>query len=593
MGAGLVAVLVDMQAIRPERGRSAGERQWSRVRPIASYRGSIVDRNGYVLAASKPSHQVVADPKWVEDAEATAALLSPILGIPPGELAGLLEPASPGDRFSLLARHVGAREVDQIKELFDAFSGPSDPMAGISLKKEEDRVYPAGSLGLSIIGRVDPDEQGYSGLEEQYNEIMTGSPGRETYELGRFGRISVGGHQVDPATPGYDLTLTIDRRIQYMSEQILLSHCEATGAKGAVAAMSMPDSGEILAMASVIRDEDGGCRTTGFNAALINTFEPGSVMKPVVLAGAVDQLGLAADSMVEVPVSVKIGGKTFEDPHPKPAAPYPLSEIIADSMNVGTIVISQQMEPNVIYDYLVGFGFGEFTGLGFEGESRGRLRSADQWQGADHGSIPIGQGMTANAAQVLGAYNVIANDGVRTPLTLVSSLVAPDGTTRLPETTPPLLVVSPQAANEITKSLVEVVEAGTGRPAAVKNHTVAGKTGTAWKVFADPETGKTGYGSPGNRRYVVTFAGFLPAEKPEFSLVVVVDEPQTATTATEIAAPIFSEIASYTARILEIAPQTVIDGGERVRAEPARPQRAKVEQADDVGGPQENIPAGT
>lgn len=572
IGAGFVAVLVDLQTVRPDRYRVWGEDQRRGYREIAGYRGSITDRNGFVLAASTPSHQIVANPSQVEDPAGTAALLAPVLGIDSVELAAKLTPDKPGDAYALLARHVDDATIAQVQEI-RSDDRWSKAMAGIYVRPEESRVYPAGTLANALVGEVDPDEQGRSGVEKLYNDLMKGSPGKERYERGQFGSIAVGSHEVDPATAGNDVVLTIDHRIQYMAEQTLIAHCEKTGAEGATAVLADPRTGEVLAMASVARNPDtGACATAGYNAALADVFEPGSVVKPLVMAAAADRTGLTADTSIEVPSRITVGGKTFVDHPPHPAATFPVSQIIAESMNVGAIEIAQRMDTQTIYDYLTAFGLGQDTAIEFPEESRGSLRKPEDWYGADNGAIPIGQGMSVTAAQLLSAYNVLANGGTYVAPSLIQSLGGADGSLGSGVSAEPRRVVSAAAAAEAVRALTAVVDNGTGTQAAIPGYTVAGKTGTAWKAFKDEATGKLTFGSDGNRRYVSSFAGFLPAEHPELSMVVVVDQPRNEYMASAVAAPIFSEIGAYAARILPITPNHVdVDAvaGGRVRGTPA------------------------
>jgi cell division protein FtsI (penicillin-binding protein 3) len=568
VGAGFIAVLVDLQTVRSDGYRSWGEDQRTRTRELTGYRGSVLDRNGFVLAAPAPGHKVVADPTMVENATATAELLAPILGLDISALATDLTPSSEDDRYSLLARNLDDEATATIEQL-ELAPDTSDELVGVWLRPEEDRVYPAGDLATAIVGRVDPDEQGIRGVEQQYNDLMAGVPGTERFEGGRFGSISVGDRVIDPATSGYDVTLTIDHRIQYVTEQALVAHCETTRANGATAVMADPHTGQLLAMASVERQEGEGCTVTNYNGALVSSFEPGSVVKPLVVAATMEELGYTADLLVDVPNRLSLGGKTFVDHPEHPAAPFPISEIIAKSMNVGTIRLAQRLAPETLYDYFTAFGFGRNSGLGLDGESSGRLRHPDEWWGSDHGSIPIGQGLTTTAIQLLGAYNTIANGGTHVAPVLVQSLQAPGGDTLTIGTSARETVISPETAAEVTKTLVAVVNRGTGAEAALDGYQVAGKTGTAWKVF-DDGSGTLGYGEAGNRRYVVTFAGFVPADDPALTMVVVVDEPRSDYTAGAVAAPLFAELADYAVRILAVPP-ALVGGteGERVRADPA------------------------
>jgi cell division protein FtsI (penicillin-binding protein 3) len=569
IGVGFVGVLVDLQVARPEQYRTWGESQRTGVRPLPAYRGSIVDRNGFVLASSTPSQQIVADPAKILDPASTATLLAPVLGIDSGELTKRLTPDSGNDHYELLARAIADETAAAVVEL-QAQTSTRDHMAAVFVQPEEDRIYPAGVLARPIVGRVDDYNVGYYGIEDQYNAAMTGIPGSEVFERGAFGSISVGDWSVNPAAAGYDVVLTMDHRIQHVAEEALLQHCEETGARGASAIITVPKTGEILAMVSVGRSDDGSCVIPIYNKVLVDVFEPGSVIKPITVAAAVDQLGFTGDTMVEVPSATVVGGARFVDHPAHASAPFPVSWIISNSSNVGTIMVSQAVGPGYLYDYQRRFGFGQLTGLGAQGEEAGIIRSPEEWQGSESATVAFGQGpITVNTAQLAAAYNVFANDGLYRGLSLVRSLRAPDGT-EFPRTQPPAKpAISRDAAREMTRILSGVVTDGTGTSAAIDGFTVAGKTGTAWKVFTDAN-GKTGYGEPGNRRYVATFAGYVPAENPEISMVIVVDEPQGAFYASAVAAPVFSQVGHYALRILGVPPDGSIPAPDiKVRAQPA------------------------
>ena len=480
-----------------------------------------------------------------------------------------LTPTSADDRYSLLARDLDDDTVDVIEQL-EIDADTSDALIGVWLRPEEDRVYPAGDLASAIVGTVDPDERGIRGVEHQYDELMTGVPGVEQFEGGRFGSISVGDRIIAPGTAGFDVTLTLDHRIQYVTEEALVDHCEETRANGATAVMADPTTGEILAMASVERQEGKGCVVTNYNGALVRAFEPGSVVKPVVVAAAMQELGYTADLLVDVPGRLSLGGKTFIDHPEHPAAPFPITDIVADSMNVGLIRIAQRLAPETIYEYFTAFGIGRSSGLGFEHESNGRLRHPDDWWGSDHGSIPIGQGISTTAIQLLSAYNVIASGGSYQDPVLVQTLHTSDGAVHEVDEKPVTSVITPEVAAEVTRTLVAVVNRGTGAEAAVGGYQVAGKTGTAWKVF-DDGTGNLGYGSDGNRRYVVSFAGFVPAERPgPHAGGGGRRAPERHPRPPPSPPPCSARSPSYALRILAVPPTELVGPqDERVRADPA------------------------
>lgn len=578
-----VASLVDLQALSSDRYVSLGEKQRTRTENVAAYRGSILDRDGFVLAASTPAKRVIADPTMVVNPVATAALLAPALGIDAAVLTEQLTPDSDSDRYAELARYVDEGSLDRYAAVEE--SADSELLSGIFLQSEEQRVYPAGSLARPLVGAVDPDEIGTFGIEYLYNEVMTGVAGSTTREegAGKYGTISVGDFVVDPAREGYDVVLTIDHRLQYVVEQALIEHCEETRGNWATAVGSDPRTGEILFMGTAARNEDGTCSVPNYNAALIKTFEPGSVMKAVTVAAAVEELNIDRNSTYEVPRSLRVGDTVFTQDDITPAV-YPLIDIITNSMNIGTMLMARDLGPHRLYDYMTAFGIGQPTGIEFKGEARGSLRDPDEWYDSNMGSIPIGQGVSTNAVELLSAYNALANDGLFVSPKLVRSLVSADGLEIVTEAQTSTRAVSAATADEVTAMLQSVVDRGTGQAAAIPGYNVAGKTGTAWKAY-DDGTGTLTYGEDGTRRYTVTFAGFVPAENPQLSMVVVVDEPKSQTTAGLVAAPLFRDIGLYALRILGIPPtdasvaQTQTEGLVRAAPTPA----PVAEEPTDVG----------
>lgn len=570
VAAALVGVLFDLQTLRPDRYRALGEDQRLRTVELAGYRGSFLDRNGFVLASSTPGREVVVDPTMFDDPAAAAGLLAPAVGMDPNDLAARLTPSSENDRYELLLRTSDDATIEHIADVLqaDRESGTDRLLAGVFLRAEEARVYPAGTLARTVVGRVDDFEQGMTGLEAEFNDLLQGSPGQETTERGIFGSIAGGFWEVDPAQKGYDLVLTIDHRIQFITEQSLIEHCYETDANRAQAIVSHPATGEILAMANVIRQDDGECVVPGYNAAVVDTFEPGSVLKILAAAAAIEELGWTADHLIDVPNSITVGDYPFFEHAGHVPASYPISQVIADSMNVGTIQLAQAVGEETLHDYYERFGFAQPTGLGLEDETRTRVADWEDWRGSDFGSIAIGQGVTANTVQIMAAYNTLANDGLYVAPRLVREVVDADGVSSEVEAQEARRVVSPETANAVTEMLVGVVDSGTGTAAAVPQYRVAGKTGTAWKVFEDA-AGVNGYGSDGNRRYVMSFAGFLPADDPQISIVVTVDEPNTGRNAGTVAAPVFADIAQYALRILAIPPTHAVTSTELIRGTPA------------------------
>ncbi|MGH1503909.1 MAG: peptidoglycan D,D-transpeptidase FtsI family protein [Acidimicrobiales bacterium] len=560
VGALFIGVLVDLQAVRPEQYREVGEDQRSRERVLAGYRGEITDRSGFVFAASTTGRSVTVDPQMIDNPAATAALLAPALGVEASTVAELLAPDFDGDRWGVVAESIDDETMSRLDALFETDDAA---LEGVFVSVDEERVYPAGELARPVIGRVDPDEVGVFGLEALFDSEMTGNAGYERLERGLFGSITGGIYEREAAEEGSTVVTTLDHRIQYVTEQALLEHCEETLAESANAVVSDPRTGEILAMATVLRTVDGGCVVPNYNATLVTAFEPGSVIKMVTAAGVVEENGWNADTLVEVPVVVEFEDYDFDQRNHDPdfvAAPYPIRQIIGRSMNNGTIRMAQELGHEGLWSYLDAFGFGRPTGLGLAGETKGRLRDWTEWYDSDLGSISFGQGVLVNTVQLNSAYNAIANDGLYIEPRVVRAITTEDGNDLHLDPQETRTVVSAATAATVTDMLVNVIhsENGTGQQAAVPGYTVAGKTGTAWKVITEGEHTGT-YGEAGAREYVVSFSGYLPAEDPQLSITVVVDEPVTETTAGLVAAPVFADIAQYAVRILGLPPGGTVD----------------------------------
>jgi cell division protein FtsI (penicillin-binding protein 3) len=284
--------------------------------------------------------------------------------------------------------------------------------------------------------------------------------------------------------------------------------------------------------------------------AVTNVFEPGSVNKVITVAGALEEGLVNPDTVFDVPDHLQVSVHRFSDHDPHPPERWSVTDIMQHSSNVGTIMIAQQLGKDRIDQYLRMFGFGEKTGLGFPGEPRGLLLDPADWAGTSIGSIPIGQGISVTALQMLLAYNTIANGGIHVAPQLVHATVGPDGTEAPAEPAERRRVVSERTAAQVNHMLAKVVSDGTGTAAAIDGYTVAGKTGTARK----PAENARGY-EPG--AYIATFAGYVPAENPELAIIVSIDEPRGGLyTAGTVAAPVFSRLAQYGLRLFRIPPPT-------------------------------------
>ena len=563
--AALVFRAASLQASPPPRLQEANElareqRLAEELLPAA--RGSIFDRNGAELAISAPQSTVVANAKAVADPQAAANLLAPILQKDPAVLA---EQLSSGKAFVYLARQIDDQTAAQVESVRKV-----QGYGFLSILPEAKRFNPSGSdLALSVLGRTDIDGKGISGLESQYQDQLKGTDGKAVMERGTRNRTIPGGQQqVTAATPGTSLVLALDRGLQYEVEKILKRVVDEQKARGATAIVTNARTGEVLADANVVRDDGYSAREAPDNRALTWTFEPGSINKTLTMAGVLEE-GLATPDTERV-ISAKIASYEMEFTDVGRSADQVMTptEILRVSSNNGTVTWAQELGKARLHSYFEKFGLGRATSLSFPGEAAGTLRSLKSWDDVSFRTMAYGLGLSATPMQMLNAYNVIANGGTSVPARFVLGSQDPSGVFAPSSPRAGSRVVSEQTAAGMTKMLTTVVADGTGKNAQVAGFTVAGKTGTAWKAL---ESG--GYGYPGARKLVVSFAGFLPASEPKLSIIVVIDEPadQNASGG-RVAAPVFSEIASFAVRQLRVPPDAEAaaptSNKERVRSQP-------------------------
>jgi cell division protein FtsI (penicillin-binding protein 3) len=343
--------------------------------------------------------------------------------------------------------------------------------------------------------------------------------------------------------------------MQHEAERALGDRIDEMGAIGGQVIVSNPRTGEIYAMADMVVPSEGGPAVpSSQNRALTAVFEPGSVNKVITLAAALEEGVVSPTDQLRVPDRLQISDHLFTDHDPHPTASWTPTDILATSSNIGTILLGQALGPERVDEYLRRFGFGSSTGLEFPDESGGLLLDVDDWSGTSIGSIPIGQGVAVTPMQMLAAFNVLANDGVYVEPKLVLATVDADGERHVTGRSAERRVVSETTARSVRDMMVSVVEAGTGREAAIEGYDVAGKTGTARKPQTPHMAGNGYQDLAGNYHYVTTFAGFVPAQDPQLSIIVVIDEPSNGYYASQVTAPVFAELARYALRQFRIPP---------------------------------------
>ena len=517
-------------------------------------RGRILDRNGAQLAMSFPQPIIHADPKVVgELAIEYAQILEPIIN---RKSKYILAELTRETRFSYLQREATLQMQASVEDL---------NLVGVYIDEEPRRHYLSGSyFARGTIGQAGVDNQGVSGIELQYDEYLAGEPGREMVERNQFGgTIPNGRIQIEPATQGADIYLTLDRALQAQVELELSTAIETMSAKGGVVIISKPATGEILSMASMVTTEDGEIVTTSDNRAATWVYEPGSVMKSMTFAAVVNE-GLAhpntvraIDDSIELFDEEECVGVKYDCTFTELGLTYgtqemTLEEILVNSSNTGTITWALDLGKERLHRYLVDFGFNQKTDLDFPYEASGVLKSLENWSGVEIATTGMGQGIDVTPIQMLSAYNALANGGVYVSPQIISSIAHSSGEKEYVATSPSRRVIGEQAAREMTQMLAAVVSRGTARKAGVPGYAIAAKTGTARKV----QPNGTYEDEEGLYRYASTVVGYFPASAPELSMIVIIDEPTDNFYASETAAPLFGDLASWALRHYKISPSS-------------------------------------
>ncbi|WP_334078763.1 peptidoglycan D,D-transpeptidase FtsI family protein [Microbulbifer sp. M83] len=536
----LVLHLARLQVVpEAERGyrflQDQGRQRTIRTEEIAAYRGAILDRNGELLAVSTPVHSLWANPQVLREASAEELRrLARSLGSKPASLAKRLEKYR-NKEFMYLRRHLAPEEANDVLAL---------DVAGVYSKKEYRRFYPAGEVVAQLVGFTNIDDRGQEGLELAYNDWLTGEPGRQQVVKDLKGRVVRDLATQREARPGRDLRLSIDMRLQYLAYRELKRAVTENGAASGFMAILDTRSGDVLAMAnqpSFNPNDRAGVKSAAMrNRALIDQFEPGSTVKPITALAALESGRYQPHTKIDTsPGYIRLPGKTLVDP--VNYGEIDLTRVITKSSQVGITKIAMDLEPNSLRELFYRLGLGEAIGSGFPGEAAGVLPSRSRWHPIERANFAFGYGLTVNAVQLAQAYSVLANAGLKRPVSLVLSGAG--------ESTPERVVEEP-LAREVTAMLETVIGAeGTGKRAAVDGYRVAGKTGTVHKVGSD------GYV---DNRYRSVFAGFIPADQPRLAAVVVIDDPSHAKYyGGEVAAPVFGKVMAGAMRLLQVPPEEI------------------------------------
>ena len=546
----LIGWSVFVQVMNGGKLRAYGVAQRESNITIPAARGTIFDRDGNEMAITVPALSLYADPRAVLDPAATAHVLGQMLGFDAAaetELATKL--ANQKQSFVYIQRFVNQDVADAVLSL---------NLSGVNGVSEPKRVQVAGGLATNIIGRTDPFGTGATGLELQYDKVLAGVDGEMVKQAARGRSLPGTSHILSQARPGTDLVLTVDRSMQFQTEQALLARVNELSAKGGNAIVLDTKTGEVLSIASVRRGDDGVAAITAGNLAAVESYEPGSVAKVFSVSAAIDSGITTPDRVYEVPGSYTFDpGTEFEytikDAYPHELEPMTLRNILVHSSNIGTMMAAGELGSPKLHDYLSSFGFGKLSELDFPGESAGILKAAVDWKGSQNGTIAYGYGFSSTSLQLVSAVNAVANKGVYVSPKFVRATIDEKGSKWETPAGSTHRVISEESAATMADLLTGVVCEGTGTRAQVDGISVAGKTGTGYKIQANG----TYKSDDGLRSYFATFVGFFPSKDPQVTILVSIDEPDRSSRdrfGGTAAAPVFASLAQMAIHELAIQP---------------------------------------
>jgi penicillin-binding protein 2 len=526
-------------------------------------RGQLLDRQGRELARSIETESFYADPRDVKNASETAKKIAAITGQDRVELASRLSAAQDSKKqFIWIARRVDVATANKLDAL---------QLDGVFSRKEPKRFYPNDSLAAHVLGFVGTDEVGLSGIEQFYNEKIRGESGKVYLEVDRA-RRAFESYEVQPH-PGQTVVLTIDQTIQYRTEQALGAAVERTHAKSGTAIVMDPQTGEILALANAPSFDPNqppkDSAEVRANFALQNIYEPGSTFKIVAYSAAIEKGLVKPEDKIDCQMGqITVAGRLIHD-H-RPFGVLTVADALAQSSNVGAIKLGLLVGNESMYDYMKRLGFGARTGIDLAGESSGLLRALNHWQPSSIGSLAMGQEIGVTPLQMATAYCVLANDGMLVKPHLVRELRSPEGTVTFQAKTETRRALKPETTAALRNMLEGVTLHGTARKAQLDGYTAAGKTGTAQKI--DPKT--HAYSAT---KYIGSFVGFAPVNKPAVVIIVVIDEPQGSYHGGDVAAPVFREIAEQILPDLSVSPDIETKPPSQAIAQAARPSPRQME----------------
>ena len=530
----LVWRVIDLHVFHKEFLQNQGDARYLRVVPIPAHRGMIVDRHGEPLAISTPVDSVWVQPAAFSDAQSEWPKLAKLLQL---DLAHIQHTVSQREdkEFVYLKRHISPDLAKRVMAL---------ELPGVNLQREYHRYYPAGEVVAHVLGFSNVDDRGQEGLELAYDHWLKGIPGSQRVLKDRLGRVVRHVEQIRKPVPGRDLTLSLDRRLQYLAYRELKRAVLQHKARSGSAVILDIQSGEVLAMVNQPsynpnnREQFKGSQTR--NRAVTDLLEPGSTVKPFTVVAALESGRFRASSLVDTtPGRLRLGKAVVRDS--RNYGQISLAKVIQKSSNVGASKIALALPDETLWKVHARLGFGNATDSGFPGEAGGLLSHARYWRDIEKATLAYGYGMSVTPLQLTRAYSVLATNGVLKPISFLRTDDIIEGER----------IFTASTTRQVSRMLEAVVqEGGTGTRAQIAGYKVAGKTGTVKMAVA---------GGYSDDRYIAVFAGIAPASQPRLAMVVTINEPRGDTYyGGEVAAPVFSKVMAGALRMMGVPPDDVL-----------------------------------
>ena len=544
--------LVQVQALQANDYRARAVNEMEKVRTLQAPRGDITDINGVPFARSVAATSIVVDQTQILNPAKVAAFVAPILNLSVSEV----QTALTGKRkWSMVAQNAKPATWLKLKSAIDQYNTKFPGMSperiiGFFPERSYIREYPSGSLIASLIGFVNRDGVGATGLESSMNSTISGTEGKYSYANGYKAEIPGSQSEIIPAEAGTSIRLTVDRDIQWVASKAIADAVKSSRALSGTVIVMDPKTGQILAHATAPTFDPNNTSKVSLvamrNPSVLDVYEPGSTGKVMTLAAAIEEKKITPETVLTIPYALKRSVKTFHDHEPHPTQRLTTAGVLAVSSNTGSIKIGEMLSNDKLYEYLTKFGIGTKTGSGLPGESRGILPKVKDWSGTTAPTVAFGQGYSLTAMQATSVFATIANDGVRVSPTVIAGSSDSSGNYTPSATRESVRVISTETAAKMRLMMESVVSSnGTAPSAAISGYRVAGKTGTAQRI--DDTCGCY-------RGYTASFIGFAPADKPAYVISVTIQDPKGMHWGGYLGGPVFKEVMSFVLQSKGIAP---------------------------------------